>query len=93
MPPYLPSGEVTYHNTQEDQIERDKIEDWEELICDGEAGWGWPNLPTEEHFHRLLISLGYAAQRMPRLQNLKLDVVHHQPFAVSLQNKDQIALE
>lgn len=64
------------------------------MICDVEAGWAWPDLPTEEHFHRLLISLGYAAQRMPRLKSVKLEVESHRPFTFCLQKKaDQIILE
>lgn len=63
------------------------------MICDVEAGWGWPELPTEEHLHRLLISLGYAAQRMPRLKNVQIEVESHRQFTICLQNKaDQIIL-
>ncbi|CAG8899926.1 unnamed protein product [Penicillium egyptiacum] len=87
-------GEPTYHNTPEDQSEIDEIENWEDVICDVEAGWGWPELPTKEHFHRLLISLGYAAQRMPRLKNVKIEVESHRQFTFCLQNKaDQIILK
>ncbi|KAJ5427214.1 hypothetical protein N7465_002284 [Penicillium sp. CMV-2018d] len=94
IPPWLPSGEPTYHNTPEDQSEIDEIENWEDVICDVEAGWGWPELPIEEHFHRLLISLGYAAQRMPRLKNVKIEVESHRQFTFCLQNKaDQIILK
>ncbi|KAJ5985485.1 hypothetical protein N7499_008231 [Penicillium canescens] len=94
IPPWLPSGEPTYHNTPEDQSEINEIEDWEDVICDVEAGWGWPELPTEEHFHRLLISLGYAAQRMPHLKNVKIEVESHRQFTFCLQNKaDQIILK
>jgi hypothetical protein len=64
------------------------------MICDVEAGWGGPELRTEEHFHRLLISLGYAAQRMPRLKNMKIEVESVYNFTLYLQQKaDQITLE
>ncbi|CAG8157003.1 unnamed protein product [Penicillium nalgiovense] len=93
IPPWLPS-EPTYHNTPEDQSEIDEIENWEDVVCDVEAGWGWPELPTQEHFHRLLISLGYATQRMPRLKNVKIEVESHRQFTFCLQNMaDQIILK
>ena len=58
-------------------------------ICDSEAGWGWPELRTEEHFHRLLISLGYAARRMPRLKNMKFEVESQDKFTIYLSNKSR----
>ncbi|KAJ5827209.1 hypothetical protein N7447_003972, partial [Penicillium robsamsonii] len=89
VPPWLPS---------EDQADLDEYENesgnWDDVICDVEAGWGDLELRTEEHFHRLLISLGYATQRMPRLKNMKIHVESHHSFTVFLQRKaDQITLE
>ncbi|KGO75011.1 hypothetical protein PITC_032490 [Penicillium italicum] len=86
VPPWLPSGEPTFHNTPEAQAEIDNVEDWEDVICDAEAGWGWPELRTEEHFHRLLISLGYAARRMPRLKTMKFELESHHKFNLHLRN-------
>ncbi|KAJ5800546.1 uncharacterized protein N7518_002614 [Penicillium psychrosexuale] len=93
VPAWLPSGEWTYHNTPEDQAEIDNIEDWEDEICDVEAGWKYPKLRTEEHFHRLLISLGYAARRMPRLKDMKFEVESQDEFMLHFRNCDEITLE
>jgi hypothetical protein len=47
----------------------------------------------EEHFQRLLISLGYAAQRMPCLKSLKFGVDEDDHFNLEFQNADEITLE
>jgi hypothetical protein len=87
------AGEPTFHFTPESQAAIDEIENWEDEICDVEAGWGWPELRTEEHFHRLLISLGYAARRMPRLKDMKFEVESQDKFTLYLSNKfDEITL-
>jgi hypothetical protein len=68
------AGEPTCHFTPESQAAIDEIENWEDEICDVEAGWGWPELFTKEHFHRLFISLGHAGRRMSRLKVMKFEV-------------------
>ncbi|RLL97477.1 hypothetical protein CFD26_106509 [Aspergillus turcosus] len=52
------------------------IDDWEAEICDSERGWIQRPIFEQEQFHRLFISLGYAARRMPRLRAINLILNH-----------------
>ncbi|KAJ5510019.1 hypothetical protein N7453_002122 [Penicillium expansum] len=86
-------SEPTFHNTQEEQAEIDKIENWEDVICDVEEGWGWPELWIEKHFHRPFISHGYAARRMPLLKSIKCEVDSYHKFTLYLRNTvDELTL-
>ncbi|KAJ6101037.1 hypothetical protein N7499_000667, partial [Penicillium canescens] len=91
--PWLPSGEPTYHYTAEDQAEINQIDDWDWEICDLERGWLGPTERIEEHFHRLLISMGYAAQRMPSLKSLRFEIQSENEFILYFRNTaDEITL-
>jgi hypothetical protein len=54
-----------------------EIEDWEEEICSYESRVVQRPLFEQEQFHRLFISLGYAARRMSRLRAINFDLNHY----------------
>ncbi|KAJ6083866.1 hypothetical protein N7467_008001 [Penicillium canescens] len=96
MPGWLPSGEFHYEFSAERQAEIDEINeqnDWLAEICDTERGWWGREVRIEEHFQRLFISLGYAAQHMPCLKSLKFGVDEDDHFNLEFQNADEITLE
>ncbi|KAJ6001592.1 hypothetical protein N7522_006819 [Penicillium canescens] len=77
MPGWLPSEEFHYEFSAERQAEIVDIteqNDWLAEICDTEREWWGCEVRIRRHFQRLLISLGYAAQRMPCLKSLKFGV-------------------
>ncbi|KAJ5995746.1 hypothetical protein N7481_002723 [Penicillium waksmanii] len=78
--PWLPSGQWVAHPTREDQIEIDEVEDWEMIICDLEEGTIDRPIFDREHFHRTLISLGYAARHMPCLKYMQYHLDHRTHF-------------
>jgi hypothetical protein len=87
------TGEPTYHYTTEDQAEINQIDDWDWEICDLERGWLGPTERIEEHFHRLLISMGYAAQHMPSLKSLRFEIQSENEFILYFRNTaDEITL-
>ncbi|KAJ6100023.1 hypothetical protein N7467_001558 [Penicillium canescens] len=52
-----------------------------------------PTERIEEHFHRLLISMGYAAQRMPSLKILRFEIQSENEFILYFRNTaDEITL-
>lgn len=63
-------GEWLFHYTPEIQAEVAAIDDWNAEICDLERGWSYLELMNYDDFHRLFASMGYAAQRMPRLSKI-----------------------
>ncbi|OQE40942.1 hypothetical protein PENCOP_c005G03533 [Penicillium coprophilum] len=67
-------GEPTYHYTAKHQAENKQIDDWDWEICDLKRGWIEPTQRIEEHFHRLLVSMGYAAQHMLSLKSLRFEI-------------------
>ncbi|KAJ5520688.1 hypothetical protein N7463_001141, partial [Penicillium fimorum] len=67
MPSWSPSD-------ADEQAEIDNIGDWDLGICHGKLDIK-RSIQDEDHFHRLLISLGYAAQRMPRLEYMEFEMV------------------
>ncbi|KAL4905770.1 hypothetical protein BDW74DRAFT_184850 [Aspergillus multicolor] len=74
VPPRSPSGQWLVHPTPAELIEIHHLEghwDWERIVCDPEGGNICRTVIEADHFHRLLISLGHAARRMPRLQHIK----------------------
>ncbi|RHZ66426.1 hypothetical protein CDV55_107178 [Aspergillus turcosus] len=74
--PWLPSGAWIVRPTPEDEAMIAAIDDWEAEICDSERGWIQRPIFEQEQFHRLFISLGYAARRMPRLRAINLILNH-----------------
>ncbi|KAL4871035.1 hypothetical protein BDV12DRAFT_164623 [Aspergillus spectabilis] len=75
-PPVLPSGAWLIDLTPEGQAEFDAITDMDEAISTEE------NVPKRyamdhEAFHRIFISLGYAARRMPRLREISFALNFH----------------
>lgn len=46
----------------------------------------------DDHFQRLLISLGYAAQHMPCLKSLKFGAVSRESFNLEFQNAEETIL-
>ncbi|QMW33329.1 hypothetical protein G4B84_008760, partial [Aspergillus flavus NRRL3357] len=63
--------------TPDDQEQIDKIEDWEEEICDWESGCVDRSTNDDEQFHRFFISLGYAARHMPLLRSIEFELNHN----------------
>ncbi|KAJ9221894.1 hypothetical protein DTO207G8_1113 [Paecilomyces variotii] len=70
VPRFTPSGEWLFHYTAELQAEVAAIDDWNAEICDLERGWSYRELINYDDFHRLFVSMGYAAQRMPHLAQI-----------------------
>lgn len=64
------TGEWLFHYTAELQAEVAAIDDWNAEICDLERGWSYRELINYDDFHRLFVSMGYAAQRMPHLAQI-----------------------
>ncbi|KAJ5782093.1 hypothetical protein N7457_003867 [Penicillium paradoxum] len=83
--PWLPSGESVYSYTAEDQAMIDEIDDWDMELSDPERGWDRPSEMIDEHFHRVFISMGYAAQHMPRLKFLNFENDTRYPFYLYFQ--------
>ncbi|QRD84921.1 hypothetical protein F9C07_2166166 [Aspergillus flavus] len=77
VPPWLPSGQWLALPTPDDQEQIDKIEDWEEEICDWESGCVDRSTNDDEQFHRFFISLGYAARHMPLLRSIEFELNHN----------------
>ncbi|GFG10343.1 hypothetical protein IFM5058_04880 [Aspergillus udagawae] len=74
--PWLPSGEWIVRPTPEHEAMIAAIDDWEAEICDSERGCMQRPIFEQEQFHRLFISLGYAARHMPRLMAVNSDLNH-----------------
>ncbi|KAJ5092760.1 hypothetical protein N7456_008621 [Penicillium angulare] len=74
LPPRLPCGQWIVHPSPEDQNVIDAIEDWREIIINRDKGNVARPILDSEHFSRVLISLGYAARRMPRLSTMQYTV-------------------
>ncbi|PYI31154.1 hypothetical protein BP00DRAFT_475529 [Aspergillus indologenus CBS 114.80] len=70
VPPVLPTGRWVTLHLPERQKELDAIEDWTDIIHDEDKVNEDRELLDTEHFQRVLISLGYAARRMPKLTSL-----------------------
>ncbi|KAI2829626.1 hypothetical protein CBS147321_6783 [Aspergillus niger] len=70
VPCWLPSGKWLTHPTPEYEARIAAIEDWEWIICHSEEGFVDRPVFETEQFHRLFISMGHAAQRMPRLTSI-----------------------
>ncbi|KAJ5170342.1 uncharacterized protein N7500_003125 [Penicillium coprophilum] len=90
VPPWLPSGKWASNHTPEyrAEIESDK---WNDRICDAERRWGGTSVMDEEQFHRLLISLGYATQRMPRLKQMVFRMECYCRFTLLLRNNTSVS--
>ncbi|GFF79356.1 hypothetical protein IFM47457_04891, partial [Aspergillus lentulus] len=78
VPDYLSSGEWLFHPTPEiyDETEVPNIESpelWDIRLIE-ESPYD-RTVMNFEHFHRLFIAMGYAAQRMPRLKTIRLVVL------------------
>lgn len=73
----------------EDQEMVNGIEDWTEIIYDGDQGEAERSIFEAEHFHRLLISLGHAAYNMPRLTFMKYSLNHPTHFDFELKVRPQ----
>ncbi|GFF50693.1 hypothetical protein IFM46972_09106 [Aspergillus udagawae] len=69
-------GEWIVHPTPEHEAMNAAIDDWEAEICDSERGCMQRPIFEQEQFHRLFISLGYAARHMPRLTAINFDLNH-----------------
>ncbi|PYI05509.1 hypothetical protein BO78DRAFT_470505 [Aspergillus sclerotiicarbonarius CBS 121057] len=76
VPEFLPSGEYLFHYHPAMEPEYAEIEDWDDAICQTnpigivEKTWPGRSLIDHEAFHRLYISMGHAAQRMPQLRQM-----------------------
>lgn len=57
-----------------------EIEDWEAEICSYERRVVERPILQQEQFHRLFISLGYAARHMSRLKAISFDLNHYSFF-------------
>ncbi|KAL4872563.1 hypothetical protein BDV12DRAFT_210499 [Aspergillus spectabilis] len=88
MPPIQPSSKWLLHPTPEGQAEIDAIEDWEEIICDIKAGIIDRPVFETDRFHRVLISLDYAAHRMPRLRSMRYDLDHSPRFLFTFKTRN-----
>ncbi|KAJ6190653.1 hypothetical protein N7519_000674, partial [Penicillium mononematosum] len=85
VPPWLPSGKwVSNHTAQY----RATIENnsWNDRMYDVQRRPGGPSVMDAAQFHRLLISLGYATQRMPCLKSLRFSMECYCQFGLRLQN-------
>ncbi|KAF7173331.1 hypothetical protein CNMCM5623_005527 [Aspergillus felis] len=69
-------GEWIVRPTPEHEAMIAAIDDWEAEICDSERGCMQRPIFEQEQFHRLFISLGYAARHMPRLTAINFDLNH-----------------
>ncbi|PYH76879.1 hypothetical protein BO82DRAFT_406708 [Aspergillus uvarum CBS 121591] len=78
VPPVLPTW-VTLP-LPERQAELDMIENWTDIIHDEDEGNGKRELLDTEHFQRVLISLGHAARRMPKLTSLNYAIEGNPDF-------------
>ncbi|RAL00814.1 F-box protein [Aspergillus ibericus CBS 121593] len=74
IPPWLPSGKWLLRPKPEAEADIAAIDDWEEEICHSERGHVARRIMEVEQFHRLFISLGYAARHMPRLTSLQFNL-------------------
>ncbi|PYI20300.1 hypothetical protein BO99DRAFT_421681 [Aspergillus violaceofuscus CBS 115571] len=74
---------VTLH-LPERQKELDAIEDWSDIIRDVERGYGDRKLLDGEHVQRVLISLGHAVRRMPKLTSLSYAIDDYPKFELLL---------
>ncbi|KAI3092038.1 hypothetical protein CBS147338_8007 [Penicillium roqueforti] len=85
VPPWLPCGQWTSNHTVE---YRAKIENdnWNDRIHDAERRWNGTSVMNDEQFHRLLISLGYATQRMPCLKRMTFRMECYCRFSLHLHN-------
>ncbi|RHZ51668.1 F-box protein [Aspergillus thermomutatus] len=80
-------GEWIVRPTPEDEAMIAAIDDWEAEICDCERGFIERPILDQEQFHRLFISLGYAARHMPRLRAINFDLNHTHSFEFRFSNK------
>ncbi|PKX90607.1 F-box protein [Aspergillus novofumigatus IBT 16806] len=75
--PWLPSGEWIVRPDAGEEAMIAGIEVWEAEIRSYEKRCVQRPIFEQEQFHRLFISLGYAARRMPRLKALNFDLNHY----------------
>ncbi|KAG2420538.1 hypothetical protein HFD88_000150 [Aspergillus terreus] len=78
--PWLPSGEWIVRPDSDEEAMIAEIEDWEAEICSYERRVVERPILQQEQFHRLFISLGYAARHMPRLRTISFDLNHYSFF-------------
>lgn len=57
-----------------------EIENWEAEICSYERRVVERPILQQEQFHRLFMSLGYAARHIPRLRTISFDLNHYYFF-------------
>ncbi|KAL3484303.1 hypothetical protein BJX62DRAFT_248531 [Aspergillus germanicus] len=75
-PPFTPQGKWVALPDAENQEVIDDVSDWEAEICNTERGCiGRPVLDTEQ-IHRLSISWGIAARRMPQITVMEYHLSH-----------------
>ncbi|GFF85148.1 hypothetical protein IFM53868_04389 [Aspergillus udagawae] len=85
--PWLPSGEWIVRPDPDEEAMIAEIEDWEAEICSYERRIVERSIFEQEQFHRLFISLGYAARRMPRLRTINFDLNHYSFFYFKFLNR------
>ncbi|KAJ5876959.1 hypothetical protein N7455_000424 [Penicillium solitum] len=85
--PYLKTVEIEDTSTHT-AVHRARIENgkFNERMHDPERRWGGGSVIDEEQFHRLLISVGYATQRMPCLKRMEFHMDCYCRFYLFLQN-------
>ncbi|KAF7166127.1 hypothetical protein CNMCM6106_002085 [Aspergillus hiratsukae] len=85
--PWLPSGQWIVRPTPEDEAMIAAIDDWEAEICSYERRAVQRPIFEQEQFHRLFISLGYAARHMPRLRAIDFNLNHSTNFNFRFSNR------
>jgi hypothetical protein len=80
-------GEWIVRPDPDDEAMIAEIEDWEAEICSHERRIVERPIFEQEQFHRLFISLGYAARRMPRLRTINFDLNHYSFFYFKFLNR------
>ncbi|KAL3474628.1 hypothetical protein BJX99DRAFT_175093 [Aspergillus californicus] len=83
-------GQWLVHPTPKDQAELDAIEDMEETIFNPWAAVTDLPIFETEHFHRVLISLGHAARRMPLLICMIYDLDHEPRFLFVFHTRSEV---
>ncbi|EAU29364.1 predicted protein [Aspergillus terreus NIH2624] len=78
--PWLPSGEWIVRPDTDEEAMIAEIEDWEAEICSYERRVVERPILQQEQFHRLFMSLGYAARHIPRLRTISFDLNHYYFF-------------
>ncbi|OJJ98615.1 hypothetical protein ASPACDRAFT_44246 [Aspergillus aculeatus ATCC 16872] len=77
---YIQAGKWVTLPLPERQAKLDAIEDWTAFIRDEDEGDEDRELLDTEHFQRVLISLGHAARRMPKLTALNFPIEGNPDF-------------